>query len=99
MIQFKIGDIVECIESISVGSGGPKKGELYEVKSIQKLYNTDYSIGIHCPKLSSGYNNNIRLGKQANWGHTCFKLSKKKIINMPMNEIDWLNRVQQNFKE
>lgn len=90
--MFKVGDKVICIDSISSECGGPITGEFFIVTSI----GVD-SIGFPLLRLTHNYHNNIKTGKVPNWGNQCFKLISNR--KQPTNEIEWLDQVQQNFKE
>lgn len=70
MNPFKVGDKVRCIESISLGYGGPRKGDVYEVISVWDGY-----IGIYLQHLDSfKYEPDVISGKKSNWGFSKFEL-------------------------
>lgn len=91
--MFKIGDKVKCITSISERDGGPRVGEVYKVVSANENH-----IGVYCPRIMSGhsYSIDIKHGFRPNWGNQCFILIEKPPIK---NDIEWLDRVQSNFKD
>jgi hypothetical protein len=73
--KFKVGDLVECIKSISSNEGGPEKGEYFIITSIDD--NKDLYIGFPLKRLSNNYSSDIKKGKQSNWGISEFKLIRR----------------------
>lgn len=70
VMKFKVGDKVRCIEGISIEDGGPKKGEIFTVKSSDNAW-----IGFELSRLQSNfYSNDIINGLNTNWGSDSFEL-------------------------
>lgn len=69
-MKFKKGDRIICIESISERNGGPRKGEIFIVTSINFSY-----IGFPLDRLTdSTYHQDTINGYRPNWGASNFEL-------------------------
>ena len=91
MRKFKIGDTIECIESISANDNGPLQGERYKITSLEEYY-----VGFKLFNYNSPINREkIRHGIYPNWGIRCFKLIESK----PLTEVDYLDAFQNNFRD
>lgn len=69
--EFKVGDKVLCIKSISVNAGGPQKGEAFTLTSVGMN-----DIGFPLSRLAEYYRQDTITGGNPNWGKSCFKIIK-----------------------
>ncbi len=73
MGDFKIGDKIRCIKSISEDEGGPSIGETFIVTSVDE----DNYVGFPLQRLHRNYSDKIKDGSETNWGGSCFKLVRR----------------------
>ena len=83
MPKFKVGDWVVCIDGISEGYGGPKKGEKFLVTSVQ-----GDSVGFKLKRLDNDiYRTTTIDGTKPNWGTECFELDEWTPFKKNLEEI------------